>query len=47
MNRNAFGGTIHANPMKNFFTSLVRNNFISNDTIRSVDVTTVDISRVS
>lgn len=47
MNRNAFGWTIHANPMRNFFWWLVRNNFISNDTIRSVDVTTVDISKIS
>lgn len=47
MNRNAFGGTIHANPMRNFFTTLVRNNFITNDTIRSVDVTTADISKIS
>ncbi|MDD3262396.1 MAG: penicillin-binding protein [Candidatus Absconditabacteria bacterium] len=47
MNRNAFGGTIHANPMRAFFGSLVRNNYISNDTIRSMDVTTVDISKIS
>lgn len=47
MNRNAFGGTIHANPMRNFFTALVRNNFISNDIVKSVDVTTVDVSKIS
>lgn len=47
MNRNAFGGTIHSNPMKSFFTSLVKNNYITNDTIKSVDVTTVDISKIS
>ncbi len=47
MNRNAFGWTIHANPMRAFFWSLVRNNYISNDTIRSMDVTTVDISKIS
>jgi len=47
MNRNAFWWTIHANPMRNFFWWLVKNNYISNDTIRSVDVTTVNISKIS
>lgn len=47
MNRNAYGWTIHANPMKNFFWALVKNNYISNDKIKSVDVTTVNISKIS
>ena len=47
MNRNAYGGTIHANPMKNFFTSLVTNNQITNDTIKSVDVSSVNISKIT
>lgn len=47
MNRNAFGGTIHAGPMKSFFTSLVKNNYITNDTIKSVDTTPVSISKIT
>ncbi|AHB40930.1 hypothetical protein P148_SR1C00001G0116 [candidate division SR1 bacterium RAAC1_SR1_1] len=47
MNRNAYGGTIHANPMKSFFTSLMKNNYITNDAVKSVDVTSVDISKIS
>lgn len=47
MNRNAFWWTIHANPMRTFFSSLVRNNFISNDTIRSIDVTSASISKIT
>ncbi len=47
MNRSAFGWTIHANPMRSFFASLVRNNFITNDPVTSVDVTSVDISKIT
>ncbi len=47
MNRNAYGWTIHANPMRNFFTALLRNNYITNDIIPSVDVTSVSISKIS
>ncbi|HCB52151.1 TPA: hypothetical protein DEP21_06390 [Patescibacteria group bacterium] len=47
MNRNAFGGTIHANPMKDFFTKLVNNNYITNDLIKPVDVSNVQISKIS
>ena len=47
MNRNAFGGTIHANPMKNFFSKLLKNNYITNDLIKPVDVGNVKISKIS
>jgi len=47
MNRNAFGGTIHATPMKNFFAKLLKNNYITNDTIKSVDVSNAQISKIS
>jgi hypothetical protein len=31
MNRNAFWGTIHANSIKAFLSSLLENNYLSNE----------------
>lgn len=47
MNKNAFGGTIHANPVKKIFTWLVQNNYIVNENIPDVDLTSVSISKIS
>lgn len=47
MNVNAFGWTIHANPVKNIYTWLVKNNYISNGDIPEVDLQSVSISKIS
>lgn len=47
LNRNAFGGTIHANPVKKFLWWLLKNNYITNETMKSVDTTEVQISKIS
>lgn len=47
MNTNAFGGTIHANPVKKIFTWLVQNNYITNWDIPEVDLMSVSISKIS
>ena len=47
MNRNAFGGTIHTNPIKKFFGGLIKNNYLSNENMKSVDTTNVQISKIS
>ncbi|MFA5747945.1 MAG: transglycosylase domain-containing protein [Candidatus Absconditabacterales bacterium] len=47
MNKNAFGGTILANPLKSFFGNLLKNNYISNENIPEADITKVQISKIS
>ncbi len=47
MNRNAFGWTIHAAPVKKIFTRLLKNNYITNENIDDVDLTRVTISKIS
>lgn len=47
LNKNAFGGTIQADPMKKFYTALLKNNYITNDVINQVDVANVTISKLS
>ncbi|PJA48428.1 MAG: hypothetical protein CO170_02740 [candidate division SR1 bacterium CG_4_9_14_3_um_filter_40_9] len=47
MNVNAYGGTIHANPIKKFLGGLVKNNYIANETMKSVDTSSVQISKIS
>lgn len=47
LNKNAYGGTIQADPMKRFYTELLKNNYITNDPIKQVDVSSVTISKLS
>ena len=47
MNKNAFGGTILANPMKKFFSELLKNNYITNQDMPQKDTTTLQISKIS
>ena len=47
MNTNAFGWTIHAAPVKKIFSWLLKNNYISNENIPEVDLTSVSISKIS
>ena len=47
MNVNAFGWTIHANPVKKIFTRLKTNNYITNGDIPEVDLMWVSISKIS
>ena len=47
MNKNAFGGTILANPLKKFFGDLVKNNYISNQVMPEKETSTVQISKIS
>lgn len=47
MNTNAFGGTIHAAPVKKIFSWLLKNNYIANGDIPEVDLMSVSISKIS
>lgn len=47
MNKNAFWWTIHAAPVKQIFSRLMKNNYIANETIPEVDLTAVSISKIS
>jgi len=47
MNRNAYWGTIHANSIKAFLSSLLENNYISNEEMPVRDVVWLKISKVS
>lgn len=47
MNRNAFGWTIHAAPVKKIFSRLLKNNYITNENIPEVDLMSVSISKIS
>lgn len=47
MNTNAFWWTLHATPIKKIFSWLLKNNYITNETIPEVDLTSVSISKIS
>lgn len=47
MNANAFGGTIHADPIKQFLKSLLDTNYISNSEMPNIGTANVTISRVT
>lgn len=47
MNKNAFWWTIHANPLKEFMWWLVKNNYISNETVKEQEITRVQISKIT
>ncbi len=47
MNKNAFWWTIHANPLKEFLGWLVKNNYISNETVKETEVTRIQISKLT
>lgn len=47
MNRNAFWGTIHAQPFRTFFSQLRDKNYLSNETFQQVDTTSVVINKLS
>lgn len=47
MNRNAYGGTIHANSIKSFLGELLQKNYLNNEEMPNKDTTALAISRVS
>lgn len=47
MNRNAYGGTIHANSIKSFLGELLQKNYLSNEEMPNKDTTALSISSVS
>lgn len=47
MQANAFGGTIQADPIKNFLKSLLDNNYLSNREMTNVETSTLSISKVT
>ena len=47
MNANAFWWNLHAAPVKKIFSRLVKNNYITNETIPEVDLTSVSINKIS
>lgn len=47
MNANAFGGTIHADPIKQFLKALLDNNYISNAEMPNVETANLAISKVT
>lgn len=47
MNINAYWWTIHANPVKKFLWGLLKNNYITSETMKSVDTSSVQISKIS
>lgn len=47
MSANAYGGTIHAAPIKSFLKWLLDNNHISNRSMTNVDTSTATISKIS
>jgi membrane peptidoglycan carboxypeptidase len=47
MNVNAFGGTIHAEPIKQFLKSLLDNNYISNSEMPNIETANLTISKVT
>jgi hypothetical protein len=47
MDSKAYGGTLHANPAKEFLSAMIKNNYISNESMTAVDVTNVQISKIS
>jgi hypothetical protein len=47
MNKNAFGGTVLANPVKQFFGALLKNNFILNEAMPEKETSSIQISKIS
>lgn len=47
MNVNAFGWTIHATPLKQFFWFLLKNNYITNEAMPEKDTAWIQISKIS
>jgi hypothetical protein len=47
MNANAFGGTIHSDPIKQFMQSLLSNNYISDAQFANVNTQGITISRIT
>jgi membrane peptidoglycan carboxypeptidase len=47
MYQNAFGGTIHADPIKQFFKGLLDNNYLSNVEMTNVETATLTISKIT
>ncbi|MBU0626530.1 hypothetical protein KKH82_03765 [Patescibacteria group bacterium] len=47
MDLKAYGGTLHATPVKTFLGELIKNNYISNTDMTAVDTTNVQISKIS
>ncbi len=47
LNKNAYWGTMQADPMKKFYTALLKNNYITNSVIPSVDTASTTISKLS
>lgn len=47
MNVNAFGGTIHATPLKQFFAYLLKNNYIANEAMPEKETAGIQISKIS
>lgn len=47
MNVNAYGGTIHATPIKQFFSFLLKNNYISNEAMPEKETVGIKISKIS
>lgn len=47
MNANAFGGTIHAEPIREFMQGLLSNNYLSNSQMTNVDTQGISISKIS
>ena len=47
MNANAFGGTIHSDPIKQFLQDLLDSNYISNSEMPNIGTETLTISRIT
>jgi membrane peptidoglycan carboxypeptidase len=47
MYQNAFGGTIHADPIKQFLKGLLDNNYLSNTEMTNVETATLTISKIT
>jgi hypothetical protein len=47
MNANAFGGTIHADPIKQFLRGLLDTNYVSNKEMTNVETATLTISKIT
>ena len=47
MYANAFGGTIHADPIKQFLKSLLDDNYISSSEMPNIETATLAVSRIT
>jgi len=47
MNRNAYGGFLNADALTKFYADLLKNNYITNENMPSVEVSPVSISKIS